>query len=67
MRYGTASLCDEWREDREIKIEKVRDTHKLACLGLPEDKIGLWKCPNPNECKLQRCPERVCVINVVDV
>ncbi len=39
VRYGHRSLCDKWREDREIAPEKVRDTHKLACLGLPEDKI----------------------------
>ena len=35
----------------------LRDTHRLACLGLPEDKIHLWPCPDPSTCTLERCPE----------
>ena len=27
IRYGQVVLCDRWREDSEIKVEKVRDTH----------------------------------------
>ena len=65
--YGHRSLCDKWREDREIKPEKLRDTHKLACLGLPEEKIPLWPCPDPETCKLERCPERARAIGVVQV
>ena len=39
--------CAEYVQEREIPVEKVRDTHRLACLGLPEDKIHLWPCPDP--------------------
>ena len=59
VKFGTPSLTDPWRVEREITVEKVRDTHKLACLGIPEDKIHLWPCPDPAACKLERCPERI--------
>ena len=60
--FDSRRLAQKWSVDREIPLEKVRDTHKLACLGLSEDKIGLWPCPDPETCKLDRCPERVRVI-----
>ena len=56
--FGDPSWCTKWDHEREIAPEKVRDTHKLACLGLPADKISLWPCPDPSQCKLERCPER---------
>ena len=56
--FESPSLHDKWREPREIVPEKVRDTHKLACLGLPDELIHLWPCPDPASCKLDRCPER---------
>ena len=65
--YGDASWSVKWDEEREIVPEKVSDTHKLACLGLPEDKIHLWPCPEPATCKLTRCPERVRALGVVEV
>ena len=34
VKFESPSLC-------EIKPEKVCDTHKLVCLGLPDDKIRL--------------------------
>ena len=39
--YDHISLRRPWLTQREISEEKVRDTHKLACLGLPENKIFL--------------------------
>ena len=59
IRYGSPSLHDKWRHDRPLKPEKVRDTHKLACLGLPENKIKFWPCPDRSNCVLERCPFRV--------
>ena len=68
--YSDASWSAKWDHEREIAPEKVRDTHKLACLGLPDDKISLWPCPDPTQCKHDRCPFRIHherTINVVDV
>lgn len=65
VKFGTPSLCDGWRVARPIKAEKVRDTHKLACLGLPDDKIRLWPCPDPTTCKCDRCPERPRVVDEI--
>ena len=64
VKYKSETLCDGWRVEREIPAEKVRDTHKLVCLGMrEEDKIGLWPCPDPTQRKLERCPESwVCVL-----
>ena len=66
VEFGHRSWSADWSVEREIAPEKVRDTHKLVCLGLPEDKIHLWPCPDPTKCKLDRCPESL-VVNVVHV
>ena len=65
IRYEHESLREDWRIEREIPAEKVRDTHKLACLGLPEYQIAMWACPDPTQCQLERCPERPRVLNSV--
>ena len=67
VKYGTRCLHDKWRIDRDLEPEKVRDTHKLACLGLPEAKIHLWPCPDPETCVLEKCPFRVNDIDIDDV
>ena len=61
LHYGDAALGADWMVEREITPEKVRDTHKLACLGLPPNKIRLWPCPDPTTCKHDRCPESLFV------
>ena len=58
VKYGARSWNAKWRHARALTAEKVRDTHKLACLGLPADKIKQWPCPDPDACKLDRCPFR---------
>ena len=67
VKFESRSWGAAWRVEREVTAEKVRDTHKLACLGPPEDKIHLWPCPDPATCKLDRCPERIRVAGVVQV
>ena len=41
VKYDTDSFHDKWRTARAIPDEKVCDTHKLACLGLPDGEIRL--------------------------
>ena len=67
VNYGEAVWSAKWDHEREVAPEKVRDTHKLACLGLPDDKISLWPCPDPTQCKHDRCPFRMQANNVVQV
>ena len=67
VKFESRSWGAEWRVEREVTAEKVRDTHKLVCLVLPEDKMHLCTCPDPTTCKLDRCPERVRVVGVVQV
>ena len=58
VKYNHRSWNTKWRHERPLTAEKVRDTHKLACLGLPMDKIKEWPCPDPDTCTLDRCPFR---------
>ena len=67
LSFEHPALRDPWRVEREITPEKLYDTHKLACLGLPRHKIHLWPCPDPAKCKHERCPERIRVINQIDL
>ena len=66
-KFGHRSWTAKFRESRPISADKVRDTHKLACLGLPDARISLWPCPDPENCKHSRCPERLQFINSVVV
>ena len=67
IKYGSRCLHDKWRRERTIKPEKVRDTHRLACLGLPDSKIRFWPCPDPETCKLEKCPFRVNDIDINEI
>lgn len=66
VKFNNPLWTQKWDVAREISDEKLADTHKLACLGLSEDKIHLWPCPDPEKCKHERCPQRKEFHGIVD-